>query len=175
MNDSTPPEHNHHKRTGLVFYILMWLMLFGFAVYFFDRLIGIRYNPNAAPQSQLVGEQHEVVLRQSRNGHFVATGQVNGEDVVFLLDTGATDVVLGERTATAAGLVRGAPSWAMTANGRIRVYDTRISTLSLGGIELRNVRASINPHMDDDVALLGMSFLGQLEWTQKGDTLTLRH
>jgi aspartyl protease family protein len=61
----------------------------------------------------------------------------------------------------------------MTANGPITVFETRISELSIGDITLFNVRASINPAMPPPQILLGMSALKQIEFVQRGDSLTL--
>lgn len=152
----------------------MWVVLFALAVVFFDQLIGDRLNPNSSPVSRQNGEQLEVILQRNSQGHFVASGLLNNRSVVFMVDTGATDVVIGEAAAKRAGLTRGQGGFASTANGVITVYDTNIKTLQIGDITLHDVSASINPHMDDDIALLGMSFLSQLEMLQKGDTLTLR-
>jgi len=46
--------------------------------------------------------------------------------------------------------------------------------VELGGIVIKNIRASINPHTPDDQVLLGMGFLKHLELVQKGDFLTIR-
>ena len=54
------------------------------------------------------------------------------------------------------------------------MYDTVADEVRLGNIVLRQVRASINPHMLGDTVLLGMSFMKNLELVQKGDTLTIR-
>ena len=61
-----------------------------------------------------------------------------------------------------------------TANGRTLVFATRLNEVSIGGITLRNVRATINPGYKSDDILLGMSFLKHLEFTQRGDQLTIR-
>jgi len=94
--------------------------------------------------------------------------------VTFLLDTGATDVVIPAQLAESAGLQPGQAMRAMTANGLVTVYSTTIPTLHLGDITLYDVRASINPGMQGDTVLLGMSALRQVEFTQRADTLTLR-
>lgn len=167
-------EDPENKGLSLTFFVLMWVVLFALAAVFFDNLISERHNPNSAPISRQNGEQLEVVLQRNSQGHFVTTGMANNSELVFLVDTGATDVVLGEASARRAGLKRGAGGFASTANGVITVYDTTIATLRVGDITLHSVAASINPHMDDEHALLGMSFLSQLEMLQKGDTLTLR-
>ena len=62
----------------------------------------------------------------------------------------------------------------MTANGVVTIYQTRLNSLTIGEIELYNIDASINPAMNAGAILLGMSALGQIEFSQQGDTLTLR-
>ena len=102
------------------------------------------------------------------------TGQINRQPVEFLLDTGATDVVIPEAIARQLNLRVGRPHLASTANGTITVYSTIIDELGIGDIILYNVRASINPAMRPPSVLLGMSALKQIEFIQKGDSLTLR-
>ncbi|MNR47254.1 hypothetical protein D3C85_1663360 [compost metagenome] len=71
-------------------------------------------------------------------------------------------------------LERGAPVMLSTANGRTQGYRTRLETLQLGDILLREVRALVVPGLDGEQVLLGMSALKQLEFTQRGGTLLLR-
>lgn len=61
-----------------------------------------------------------------------------------------------------------------TANGNSIGYLTRLDSVALGPIELQGVQASINPGMNTDEVLLGMSFLKQVDFSQEGDTLHLR-
>ena len=61
-----------------------------------------------------------------------------------------------------------------TANGVVTAYATRLQRVELGEIALTDVRAHINPGMRGDDVLLGMSFLRQLDLTQRNGTLTLR-
>lgn len=132
-------------------------------------------NPNKAPKhyTTQAGAQ-EVVLKRNRQGHYIFTGTINGNDAEFLLDTGATDVVISGNLANHYGLKRGLRGTASTANGNVTIYATRIEQLKIGNIILTQVPASINPSMDD-LILLGMSALQQVELTQRGDTLTLRY
>ncbi len=163
------------RRTGLAMIVLAWLVVGGLLVLMFTRVLEDRENPNRNPATRIDGSQIEVTLRRNRAGHFVANGEINGADAVFLLDTGATDVVVSAELATRAGLKRLRAARASTAAGTISVFDTRIDRVALGDIVLRDVNASINPHMQGRDVLLGMSFLGQLELTQRDGTLTLRH
>ncbi len=140
---------------------------------FFGSVEKKRYNPNQNPVSNIDGRQIEVSLKRNRQGHYVVTGEINNRPVDFLLDTGATDVVIPENMAAQLSLRKGRAGTAMTANGPVTVYDTMINQLKVGDIVLYNVPASINPGMQSGV-LLGMSALSQVEFVQSGDSLTLR-
>ena len=71
-------------------------------------------------------------------------------------------------------LKKGRSSIARTANGSVKVYRTRIDRLTMGDIVLENVAASINPGMQGQAVLLGMSALSQVEFVQSGNELRIR-
>lgn len=131
-------------------------------------------NPNSDPQSLVFEQSVEVPLKRNRQGHYLVNGQINGSEVEFLLDTGATDVVVPENIARQLELPYGRAGRAVTANGTVTIYQTRIDELQIGEIRLHDIPASINPGMSMGAILLGMSALGQIEFTQTGTTLTLR-
>ena len=147
---------------------------FGLAHPVFDDQIAQQINPNRDPVSYSSATGSEVRLKRNRMGHYVTAGVINGQPVTFLLDTGATDVSVPAHLARSLSLVPGYRQLARTANGTIEVAQTEISTLAIGTIELRNVDANLNPGMQGDQILLGMSALKQLEFTQRGDWLILR-
>lgn len=153
----------------------MWILLLALLTWSFSGWLDERENPNSRVVSRADAGIAEVVLQRNRHGHYVATGTIDGTPVVFMLDTGATDVSVPLGLARTLGLRQGAPIPYETANGTVIGYATRIGEVALGDIVLRDVRASINPGMEGEVALLGMSFLRHLEFTQRGDSLTLRH
>ncbi len=156
--------------------IISCVLGLGLLTLFFDNVLDRRENPNQNPVSTTDGDGSvRVELRRNAQGHYVASGFVNEARAVFLLDTGATDVVLPEELALMAGLVRGVPTRASTANGDVVVYSATLDELQIGGILLTDVRASINPAMTGNTVLLGMSALRHVEFTQRGDQLTLRH
>ncbi len=140
---------------------------------FFGGFEEKKRNPNQNPVSNAGDGQVEVHLKRNRQGHYVVTGEINNRPVEFLLDTGATDVVIPESMASQLSLQKGRAGRAMTANGPVTVFETMISQLRVGEIVLYNVPASINPGMNSGV-LLGMSALSQVEFVQSGDSLTLR-
>jgi len=114
-----------------------------------------------------------VVIEQGRDGHYQVDGQINGHDVTFMVDTGATDVAMSEEAARALGLDFGPPVTVMTAAGRSRAWLTRLDEVSIGGIRRRNVRATIASGSFDGV-LLGMSFLKHYDLQQQDGKLAIR-
>ena len=155
--------------------LIVSLVFIGGMTFVFAWLLERQQNPNQANISRIIeGGGQEVVLDRNRFGHYVATGAINGHPVRFFLDTGATHVSIAAHIADDIGLERGTAMVARTANGDVTVYATRLEQIQLGHIIMENVPASINPGMDDEDILLGMSFLGELEMVQRGDVLRLR-
>lgn len=160
--------------------IISFALGVGLLTLFFDGMLERQFNPNQRPSTQALSDGgFELILQRNRQGHYVMSGEIAGDAptpaaAIFLLDTGATDVVVPEELAERAGLRPGQAMRAMTANGVVTVYGTTIPALQLGEITLYDVRASINPAMQGDTVLLGMSALRQVEFSQRADTLTLR-
>ena len=168
-------EQNTPLRIGRGMLVLGWALGIGLLALLFSGVLAQQHNPNRQLGTVLSEDgAREVVLQRNRAGHYLATGHINGQRVEFLLDTGASDVSIPAELARRLGLHPGRPRLYHTANGQITAYDTRLDELALGGIALREVRASINPHMDGETILLGMSFLRHLEFTQRGDSLIIR-
>ncbi len=167
---SEPPQ-----RLGKGMIYAAWLLVVILLTWLFNHFINKQYNPNQEiiTQSRQDGSK-EVILQRNRSGHYVANGTINNQPVVFFLDTGATTVSIPERVASRIELQRGAPMLASTANGTVTTYSTVVDSVAVGEIKLDHVRASINPHMQGEEVLLGMSFLKQLEFTQRGNTLIIR-
>ena len=167
-------EHQDTRSAGKWMVALAWICGLGLLVFVFSDLLEKQVNPNTEPASQRIGTQTEVRLKQNRQGHYVTSGYINGEEVVFLVDTGATDVAVPAHLASKLQLQAGREGLASTANGGVRGAESRINTLRIGDIVVHNVKANLNPGMQDDHILLGMSVLKQLEFTQRGEWLILR-
>jgi aspartyl protease family protein len=158
---------------GMAF--LAWALGLALLAWLFQDILDEQHNPNRQlRQSGDTGGVAEIVLERNRQGHYIATGQINGVDVEFLLDTGATAVAIPAGLAERLKLKRGHPQQTTTAAGRITTYRTVLEQVALGPIVQQQVQASINPHMDGEEVLLGMSFLKHLELVQRGNRLTLR-
>lgn len=169
----TTPDPNSTRGLGLVMTVGAWVLALGLVTLLFQGVLTDRRDPNRDLRVT-TEDGGEVVLKRNRMGHYLAPGRINGEPVDFLLDTGATTVSIPGHVARRLGLREGRPMRANTAAGTVVSYATELDTVQLGGITQRDVWATINPSMDMDEVLLGMSFLKRLEMTQRGDTLTLR-
>lgn len=165
------PEPNPHARLGKGMAWIASLIILGLLTLFFNRYIEQRDNPNRALQ---VAPGAELVLKRSSNGHYIFPGTINQKRVTFLLDTGATHVSIPAHLGPDLGLKAGAWAESITANGIAKIRVTKLDELAFGPFTLRDIPASLNPGMQDDFILLGMSVLRQLEFTQRGDTLVLR-
>lgn len=168
------PDYNRRFMARLMHYGFWLVLLAGLTVYFGD-VLEKKHNPNlhlATPSGQ---PSPEVVLKRNAYGHYVAPGLINDVPVIFMLDTGATSISIPQNVADKMHLRTRGSSQVSTANGTISVLNVRLRSVSLGSITLNDMRAHINPYMEGDTVLLGMSFMKHLEMIQKGDTLRLRH
>ncbi|WP_339668771.1 TIGR02281 family clan AA aspartic protease [Dasania marina] len=167
-------QQSSHSKLGTGMYIMAWVIIIALLGAGFQQWYEDQYNPNQQPDSQYQQGLREVVLKPNHQHHYLVSGTINQQAVVFLLDTGATHVAVPSSLVQRLQLKRGRQQQVTTANGIATAYSTEINKLSFGNITLRNVKASINPGMNGDVILLGMSALKQLEFSQKGDLLILR-
>lgn len=177
MSKNLPSEdQSAHTQgtTGKWMLILAWAAGLGLLTLLFDDQLAQQFNPNPQPNSRQAQGVTEVQLQQNRFGHYVASGFINNQPVVFLLDTGATDVSIPFALAAQLKLTPGRTAWVQTANGRVQVAQTIIDHLQIGGIELHNVTGHLNYADGTNEILLGMSALKQLEFTQQKDILILR-
>ncbi len=163
------------KRLGTAMQVLAWVVLMALIAAWFNDLLGRRHNPNQVLETRYAEDGiREVVLQRNRSGHYVTSGKINGEPVVFMLDTGATGVAIPENIARELKLERGRAFRTQTANGVAISYATSLDRVSVGDIALGNVSAGIVPGLQTNEILLGMSFLKHIEFTQRGDQLILR-
>ncbi len=153
---------------------LVWGMIFlgAVAIYgMWEQLAG-QLNPRAAQISAT-----EITVPRERDGHFYLTVEINGTDIEFLVDTGASDLVLTKEDAARVGIDVDNLAFlgrANTANGQVPIARTRLDVVKLGEFTDRNILASVNggPMFG---SLLGMTYLGRFESIEIGqDELTLR-
>jgi len=115
------------------------------------------------PGSAVLVNGDQIELSRARDGHFYAVLEINGNDVEFIVDTGASNVVLTREDAARVGFDPDGLSYlgrANTANGTVRTASVRLSTVSFGGTIVNDLRAAVNdgPMFS---SLLGMSYLSR--------------
>ncbi len=139
--------------------------------------VAMRVSGEVAPARAIEGKDGALSFRRGGDGHFHVEVDVEGVPIRFMVDTGATDIVLAPRDAERLGFDLAALSFTQryrTANGIGWGAPVTLGSLSLGGVRFRAVRASVNGAAMDR-SLLGMAFLDRFSsYEVRGDTLTLR-
>ena len=141
--------------------------------------IGLAINPAKEPMSSgsvsSVDIAPSVTLDMGPRGFFHAEGEINGNSVVFLVDTGANTVAMNASTARRLDIdyEAGRKSLVSTANGVTLMYGVTLEKVSIGPIEIDNVSAAVIQDPGPAGILLGMSFLRHLEMKRAGDTMEL--
>ncbi len=152
---------------------IAWIIGIAIATWMFASLEERQFNPNANPSTSKKNNLIVVELERNKWGHYVTSGIIDNKSVVFLVDTGATDVAIPAALEKVLNLKRGYEFQVVTANGLAKAYKTKINYLQIGQIVLTDVNASILPSMGGEEVLLGMTALKKLEFRQKGSQLIL--
>jgi aspartyl protease family protein len=121
------------------------------------------------------GGRSTAVLTADSRGHYQAQGTVNGAPARFVVDTGATVVVLSKSEADRLAIryVDAPSSLASTANGTVTYRVVKLDRVKIGDVELTNVDAAILEGAYDGPNLLGMSFLSRTEVSRDGPNMVL--
>jgi len=162
-------------------YALAWLAIFVGAVvlYSFRHVAGQAWdqvkrelNPGTPVQS---GQAIRILMGE--DGHFHVDSKVNGHNVNFMIDSGATTSMMSQVEARAASVAvdeTGFPVAIETANGMTTMRRAQIATLKVGGIERQDHAILVSSSTTDDVNLLGMNFLSSLKgWRVEGREMVL--
>jgi aspartyl protease family protein len=128
------------------------------------------------PRNAIVTESGSIEIPRAADGHYYLTAEIDGERVRFLVDTGATDIVLTRRDAERVGIDTGILMFtgrAGTANGLVQTASVRLETLGVGPLVDRDVRAQVNSG-EMETSLLGMDYLRRFARIEiSGDRLVL--
>ena len=140
---------------------LVWGMIFlgCMAVYGLWGDISRDYGRNSLPITQQDGT---IALPRAPDGHYYVTAEVNGAAIDFLVDTGASDIVLSRADAARIGFDLEKLAFlgsARTANGIVPIAYSRLKTIQLGPYLDQGVSVAINGG-EMEKSLLGMSYLG---------------
>ena len=146
-----------------------------------DQLGGVysRVKAEIIPGSpQNIGGGEVILRRDNRSGQFETTALVNGVETSFLVDTGASSVVIPYAEAKRIGIADTDLNYLLqvsTANGTTFVAPIRLNALKIGDIVVNDIRAAVSKPGELESGLLGMTFLDRLEgYSVSGDVMTLK-
>ena len=153
---------------------LLWLLLFAGVVVLYGLRDELRQQVFPRQAVQLQGGR--IAIPRAADSHFYATLAVNGTPVTFVIDTGASEIVLSRQDARRVGIDPDRLIYlgsARTANGEVRTARVRLDSLEFAGVTERGVSAWVN---DGEMSgsLLGMAYLSRFARLEiVGDTLYL--
>ena len=156
---------------------LAWVVIFaaGFVLFTFrDNLGWVAQRLKAEAVGTPVEQGQETRIPMAIDGHFWVNAKLNGRDVKFLVDSGATTTTIDRGTARDAGVEVSSrrDQFVRTGNGVIRVASGRADELTVGGITRHGVALEIADN--DDLNVLGMNYLSTLSrWSVEGRWLVL--
>lgn len=173
------------KLTHVIRNVFIWIVIgFALMVGYNNRyeLQDIAHNLTAgiipnSPISRYDENGLTVLLKRAPSGHFETRANVNGKKLNFMVDTGASTVVLSSEDAYDLGIDTRALNYTITvntANGTAPAAPVILDSIKIGDIERKNIRAMVTQPDAMDGSLLGMSFLDRLSgYTVRGDQLIL--
>ena len=147
------------------------IAVIGASYYFKERWPDIAPTANeptaavASTERPITFSGNELTVPVSADGHFYVDVMLEGTEVQFMVDTGASGIMLSRDAAESIGLDLEALNYTYrthTANGTGRAAPVTLTDLRLDEIAMEDVRAIVND-AEMPFSLLGMSFLSRLE------------
>ena len=120
------------------------------------------------------GGPGSITIPMSGDGHFYTDGTINGMGTKFMIDTGASSIVLGESDAVRLGInykEKGKATQMSTAGGSVPAYRVKIDSIVIGGLEEKDLDAVVGSNMP--YILLGNSFLSRVTMFRDKNAMTL--
>ena len=139
----------------------VWLLIFMGLVAIVASWQDIRQSGQTTSFQQ--SQDGAIIIPKEIDGHFHLTLTINDRPIDFLVDTGASDIVLTRKDAARVGFdPNRLDYWGManTANGTVRLATIRLETVRLGEFIDKNIRASVNK-APMEKSLLGMRYLSK--------------
>jgi aspartyl protease family protein len=139
------------------------------------EISGKRYQYKKNSSRGTILTEEVILTRDPGASNYWVKGKINGKDVTFIVDTGATYVVLNKVQARALKIKLGNKEVKMHTASKIEtVYHVLLDAVSVGGIKMNNVPALITKHTYPQKPLLGMSFLQHVDINQENGRMILK-
>jgi aspartyl protease family protein len=152
------------------------LLVGGYVARYADRAVVhptalVAAQPAEAPRQESAG-QHKMVLTGDSRGHFQVDARVDGRAIAFIVDTGASLVILRESDAAKLQVFPKPGDYTATvstANGRIKAAPATLDRIEIGDITVFDVPALVLPDEALGQNLLGVTFLSRLRRYEYAD------
>ncbi|QVQ35687.1 TIGR02281 family clan AA aspartic protease [Pseudochrobactrum algeriensis] len=172
---------NHMMRNIAIWAVIILGLVTGYQYQYELTNIANRVTAGLIPGNAVNGNSVDgaetVSIGQSANGHFEVNALVNDQRVRFMVDTGASTIVLTQADAEKAGIDVSSLSYTnpvSTANGRTMAASVRLQEIRIGNITRQNLRALVSQEGQLSGSLLGMNFMNSLSaYTVQRDQLIL--
>lgn len=155
---------NHRQSFGKILQQAMaWVLIFLGVIVAIGMWGDIR--DTVRPTQAVFSDEGRIEIPRSQDGHYRLTLTINGKPILFVVDTGSSQVVLSKADAAKAGLDLENLVYygrALTANGEVRTAPVTLNEVKIGTLTDRNVAAQVNGG-ELDQSLLGMSYLQRFE------------
>lgn len=154
------------QKTSMVWIAVFWIGLMG--------LLFVVLTHYTNQRKTVIEANGVMTISKDRDGHFYALGSINGQTVMFMLDTGATLTSISDDLARMASLPAGEPAQFNTAGGTRTGTIVSGVTIQVGSFRASNMRVGTGLSISNSKqALLGQNFLSKFNTRMEGDTLTL--
>ena len=120
--------------------------------------------------------RHSISIPLTPNGQYLTEGLINGQSAELLVDTGASVVAMSERQANILGIeyaTKGISGYVETASEQVQSYQVMLDQIDVGGLKAYNVQAVVLKGELPSKILLGMSYLRNVELSEKHGMLNL--
>ena len=134
--------------------------------------LGVQWWQHRAAQARFSAGDEVIEIRRGPDGHYHWPGRINGRDVDFLIDTGATGTAIPGELARDLGLESIGSVQSNTAGGLVTGQVVRADVELRGGLAVRGLRVVALSGLRDH-PLLGMDLLGRMHWQQVDGVLRI--
>lgn len=146
--------------------VTVWLLV-GAVVF-----VAIQWWQHREQQTRFQVSSGALEIRRSDDGHYHWPGRINGRQVDFLIDTGATGTAIPASLAEALKLEPIGTVRSNTAGGVVTGQIVRADVELQGGVKVERLQIVALPKLGDS-PLLGMDVLGKLHWQQRDGVLRI--
>lgn len=159
---------HRHNLSQLVKQMMTWALIFIGVIVGYGLWNDLQRT--VIPRQSVLGEAGQISVPQSADGHYYLTLNINEVPVQFVVDTGATSLVLTKRDAARVGVEPDELAYigvANTANGQVRTAAVWLDQIELGGIKDYSIAAQVNGG-EMNGSLLGMDYLNRFSSVEFG-------